>query len=58
MPSGWSSGSCVPFSRWDVMERLHDKRAQLEAAWRAHVDTPRTAFIDGPDDVAEAAAPP
>jgi D-aspartate ligase len=46
----------LPFSRWDVMQRLHDKRAQLEAAWRAHVDTPTTAFIDGPDDVAAAVA--
>jgi D-aspartate ligase len=44
----------VPFSRWPVMERLYDKRAQLEAAWRAGVDTPRTVFVDGPDDVARA----
>ena len=41
----------VPFSRWDVMQRLYDKRAQLEAAWRAGVDTPRTAFIDRAADV-------
>ena len=46
----------LPFSRWDVMERLYDKRAQLEAAWRAQVDTPVTVFIDGPGDVARAAA--
>lgn len=46
----------IPFSRWDVMQRLHDKRAQLEAAWRAGVDTPRTAFIAGRDDVAAAVA--
>ena len=36
------------------MERLYDKRAQLEAAWRAGVDTPATVFVDGPDDVAKA----
>lgn len=36
----------LPFSRWEVMRRLYDKRAQLEAAWRAGVDTPRTAFIE------------
>jgi D-aspartate ligase len=44
----------LPFSGWDVMQRLHDKRAQLEAAWRADVDTPKTVFIDTPDE-AEAA---
>ena len=44
----------VPFSRWPVMERLYDKRAQLEAAWRAGVNTPATVFVDGPDDVAKA----
>lgn len=46
----------LPFSRWAVMQRLHDKRAQLEAAWRAGVDTPRTVFIEGPDDVQRALA--
>ncbi|NLE23606.1 MAG: hypothetical protein GX624_12635 [Actinobacteria bacterium] len=35
----------VPFSRWDVMSKVHDKRAQLEAAWRAGVDTPKTVFV-------------
>jgi len=45
----------LPFSRWDVMQRLHDKRAQLEAAWNAGVDTPKTMFIDTPDEL-EAAA--
>ena len=24
----------IPFSRWETMQRLHDKRAQMEAAWR------------------------
>ena len=45
----------LPFSRWDVMQRLHDQRAQLEAAWSASVDTPQTIFLDTPDEV-EAAA--
>jgi len=35
----------VPFSRWDVMQKVHDKRAQMEAAWRAGVDTPKTLFV-------------
>jgi predicted ATP-grasp superfamily ATP-dependent carboligase len=35
----------VPFSRWDVMSKVHDKRAQMEAAWRAGVDTPMTVFV-------------
>ena len=35
----------VPFSRWDVMSKVHDKRAQMEAAWRAGVDTPKTVFV-------------
>lgn len=46
----------IPFSRWDVMQRLHDKGAQLEAAWRAGVDTPRTAFIEGRGDLEPALA--
>jgi D-aspartate ligase len=41
----------LPFSRWDVMRRLHDKRTQLEAAWKSGVDTPKTIFIDAPDQV-------
>ena len=36
----------VPFSRWDVMSAVHDKRAQMEAAWRAGVDTPKTVFVN------------
>jgi D-aspartate ligase len=35
----------VPFSRWDAMARVHDKRSQMEAARRAGVDTPRTVFV-------------
>ena len=46
----------LPFSRWDVMQRLYDKRAQLEAAWRTGVDTPRTAFIERAADLELAAA--
>jgi predicted ATP-grasp superfamily ATP-dependent carboligase len=46
----------IPFSRWDAMSRLADKEQQLRAAWRADVDTPRTAFVASRDDLAEAAA--
>jgi predicted ATP-grasp superfamily ATP-dependent carboligase len=42
----------VPFSRWDVMEGLYDKRNQLEAAWRCGVDTPHTVFVDSEADLA------
>jgi D-aspartate ligase len=45
----------IPFSRWDVMRRIHDKRAQLEAAWRAGVGTPRTVFVSSAAEL-EAAA--
>ena len=45
----------LPFSRWPVMQRLHDKRAQLEAAWKAGVDTPHTVFIDSAGDLDAAA---
>jgi D-aspartate ligase len=45
----------VPFSRWDVMAKVHDKRAQMEAAWRAGVDTPKTAFVSSGAEL-EAAA--
>ena len=41
----------IPFSRWETMERLHDKRAQMEAAWRAGVDTPKTVFVDSAEDL-------
>ena len=46
----------IPFARWDVMRRLADKKDQLRAAWRAGVDTPKTAFVHGPDDLEEAAS--
>ncbi len=35
----------IPFSRWDMMSKVYDKRAQMEAAWRAGVDTPKTVFV-------------
>ncbi len=37
------------------MQRLHDKREQLESAQRAGVDIPRTVFVDGDDDLARGA---
>lgn len=46
----------VPFSRWDVMSRVHDKRAQLEAAWRVAVDTPATVFVSSRAELEAAAA--
>jgi predicted ATP-grasp superfamily ATP-dependent carboligase len=41
----------IPFSRWETMRRLHDKREQMETAWRVDVDTPKTVFVDGDDDL-------
>jgi D-aspartate ligase len=46
----------IPFARWDVMRRLADKEEQLRAAWRAGVDTPRTAFVHAREDLWEAAS--
>ena len=45
----------APFSRWDVMAKVHDKRAQMEAAWSASVDTPKTMFVESGAEL-EAAA--
>ena len=45
----------IPFSRWETMRRLHDKREQLETARRIGVDIPRTVFVDGEDDLARGA---
>ena len=45
----------VPFSGWDVMSKVHDKRAQMEAAGRAGVDTPKTVFVSSGAEL-EAAA--
>ena len=45
----------VPFARWDAMKRVHDKRAQMEAAWRVGVDTPKTVFVSSGAEL-EAAA--
>jgi len=41
----------IPFSRWETMQRLHDKKAQLEAAQRVGVGIPKTVFIDAPADL-------
>jgi D-aspartate ligase len=46
----------VPFSRWDAMQRVYDKRAQMEAAARAGVDMPRTAFVSSAAELQAAAA--
>ena len=45
----------IPFSRWETMQRLHDKREQLETAQHAGVDIPRTVFVDDDDDLARGA---
>lgn len=45
----------VPFARWDAMRKVHDKRAQMEAAGRAGVDTPTTVFVSSGAEL-EAAA--
>ena len=37
------------------MSKVHDKRAQMEAAWRAGVDTPKTVFVSSGAEL-EAAA--
>lgn len=41
----------IPFSPWETMRHLHDKRAQMEAAWRVGVDTPATVFVDSAEDL-------
>ncbi len=41
----------IPFSRWETMRQLHDKRAQIEGAWRCSVDTPKTVFIESEADL-------
>jgi len=45
----------IPFSRWETMRRLHDKREQLETARRVGVDIPKTVFVDDDDDLARGA---
>ena len=45
----------LPFARWDVMRRLADKEEQFRAAWNAGVDTPKSFFVNGPDDLRDAA---
>jgi len=46
----------VPLARWDAMQRLADKELQMKAAWKVGVDTPKTYFVHGPDDLEAAAA--
>jgi D-aspartate ligase len=41
----------MPFAGWDVMSRLVDKETQMKAAWEAGVDTPKTVFVHGPEDL-------
>jgi len=41
----------IPFSRWKNMRQVYDKRAQMEAAWRCGVDTPKTVFVDSAADL-------
>lgn len=45
----------IPFSRWEVMRHVYDKRAQMEAAWRVGVDTPRTVFVASGEELKAAA---
>jgi len=45
----------IPFSRWQTMQRLHDKREQLETAQRVGVDIPKTVFVDDDTDLARGA---
>ncbi len=45
----------VPFSRWDDMQHVYDKRAQMEAAWRVGIDTPKTVFVNSSAELETAA---
>ena len=45
----------LPFSSWPIMQTLASKEAQVEAARKAQVDVPQTAFIHDESDL-EAAA--
>ena len=38
------------------MAKVHDKRAQMEAAWRAGVDTPKTVFVSSGAELEAAVA--
>ena len=42
--SDWLEGFRFPFPGWDVLERIQDKRGQLEAAERADVEVPQTRY--------------
>jgi D-aspartate ligase len=41
----------IPFSRWETMRHVYDKRAQIESAWRCGVDTPKTVFVESAADL-------
>lgn len=44
----------IPFSGWETMRRVADKEAQMRAAWRVDVATPRTLFINSEADLTAA----
>jgi D-aspartate ligase len=46
----------VPLARWDVMQRVADRELQMKAALNVGIETPKTFFVHGPEDLAEAAA--
>ncbi len=46
----------LPLANWDVMHRVADKELQMQAALKAGIDIPMTAFVHGPEDLEEAAA--
>jgi D-aspartate ligase len=45
-----------PFPRWEVLSRIQSKRSQLEAAERAEVPAPRTAYPASADEAVTAAS--
>ena len=46
----------LPQADWATMARVEDKEQQLNAAVRAGIDLPRTAYVHGPGDLEAAAA--
>lgn len=46
----------IPFSGWEIMRRIYDKREQLETAQRIGVDIPKTVFVDNDADLERGAA--
>ncbi len=53
--AGLEKSFIVPVLAWEGMQALADKELQLRLAQQAGIDTPITAFIHGPDDLAAAA---